>query len=51
LRDDDVAEILQRVHHADAAHDVGLLAARDAAAAGVGGVVVDGADDLVDATP
>ncbi len=49
LRDDDVAEILERADEADAADDVALLAAGDAAAAGIGAVVVDGGDDVVEA--
>ena len=49
LGDHDVAEVRKVAHQADAADDVALLAAGDAAAAGVGAVVVDGGDDVVQA--
>ena len=49
LRHDDIAEVLERAHEPDAAHDEALIAARHAAAAGIGGVVVDRVDDIVDA--
>ncbi len=49
LRHHDGAQILQRMHHADAAHDVRLLAARDATAARVGRVGRNRAADLIDA--
>src|SRR6202034_3469723 len=43
------ADIVQGVHQSDAAHDVALVAARHAPAAGIGVVVVDGVDDIGDA--
>ena len=49
LGDDDRADLIQGVNQADAADHVALIAARDAAAAGVGVVVVDGIDDVGDA--
>ncbi len=49
LRDDDGADLRQSVDQPDAADDVALIAARHAAAAGIGVVVVDGVDDIGDA--
>ena len=49
LRHDDIAEVVEGVHQPDAADDEALVAARHAAAAGIGGVVVDRVDDVVDA--
>ena len=49
LGDDDIAEIVQRAHHADAADNIALLAARDAAAAGIRAVVIDRRDHVVQA--
>ena len=49
LGDDDIAEIVQCAHHADAADDIALLAARDAAAAGIRAVVVDRGGHIVQA--
>ena len=49
LRHHDRADLLQVVNQADAADDIALVAARDAAAAGVGVVVVDRIDDIRDA--
>ena len=49
LRHNDVAEIVKGVNETDATDDEGLVAARDAAAAGIRGVVVDRVDDVVDA--
>ncbi len=46
LGDDDGAEIVERLHHADAAHDEAQVAARDDAAAGADVVGVDGGLDV-----
>ena len=48
LGHDDIAEVVEGAHQPDAADDEALIAARDPAAAGIGGVVVDRVDDVVD---
>ena len=48
LGDDDVAEIVERLHQADAADDVAELAAREDAAAGIGAVGVDRVGDVLE---
>src|SRR5208283_4315238 len=49
LCDDYVAEVVQCAHHADSADNIALFAARNTAAAGIGTVVVDRGDHVVQA--
>ncbi len=48
LGDDDVAEVVERLHQADAADDVAELAAVEHAAAGIGAVGVDRVGDVLE---